>query len=176
MARFVPTARNDLEAFRLASISPAHTATRLQDLNQVSYFEENDDEDEDEHINGNVSGIHDETNDNEIELSSIFSESQPPSNIEDEISDPGTPSIRDLIDDLLARPSLPYWTHSEFWELHGRCEVNNYPRFYFFGDTLTDRGFWDDELGFGTLLREKYKGKVEIVNRVRVIYPVFRCW
>lgn len=71
-------------------------------------------------------------------------------------------------EELLEKPPLfkPTWSVSEYGELHGEHRVDDYPRFYFFGDSLTDRAFKEDEKGFGWLLRKQYEGKVEIVNRV----------
>ncbi|KAL2006180.1 hypothetical protein VTN00DRAFT_9834 [Thermoascus crustaceus] len=70
-------------------------------------------------------------------------------------------------EELLEKPPLikPTWSVSEYGELHGEHRVDDYPRFYFFGDSLTDRAFKEDEKGFGWLLRKQYEGKVEIVNR-----------
>ncbi|KAL2000048.1 hypothetical protein VTN02DRAFT_3630 [Thermoascus thermophilus] len=71
-------------------------------------------------------------------------------------------------EELLEKPPLfkPTWSISEYGELHGERRVDDYPRFYFFGDSLTDRAFKEDEQGFGWLLRKQYEEKVEIVNRV----------
>ncbi|KAI1916608.1 hypothetical protein LOZ61_000876 [Ophidiomyces ophidiicola] len=41
---------------------------------------------------------------------------------------------------------------------------NNYPRIYLFGDSLTERAFEEHDSGFGWMLAQYYKDRVEIVN------------
>jgi hypothetical protein len=72
---------------------------------------------------------------------------------------------------LLEKPPFfkPTWSISEYGELNGDeyDYVRGYPRFYMFGDTMMDLSFKSSEIGFGSLLRSEYEGKVEIVNRVK---------
>ena len=72
---------------------------------------------------------------------------------------------------LLEKPPFfePTWPISEYGELNGDeyDYVRGYPRFYMFGDTMMDLSFKSSEIGFGSLLRSEYEGKVEIVNRVK---------
>jgi isoamyl acetate esterase len=44
--------------------------------------------------------------------------------------------------------------------------ANDLPRIYLFGDSLTERAFYEQERGFGSHLRRYYEGRrVGIVNR-----------
>lgn len=40
----------------------------------------------------------------------------------------------------------------------------NYPRAYLFGDSLTDRGFHEQDCGFGWKIGQYYADRVEVVN------------
>ncbi|OAL67872.1 hypothetical protein A7C99_1004 [Trichophyton rubrum] len=41
---------------------------------------------------------------------------------------------------------------------------NDYPRIYLFGDSLTERGFFSQDVGFGWQLQKYYADRVEVVN------------
>ncbi|EZF36429.1 GDSL esterase/lipase [Trichophyton mentagrophytes] len=41
---------------------------------------------------------------------------------------------------------------------------NDYPRIYLFGDSLTERGFFPQDVGFGWQLQKYYADRVEVVN------------
>lgn len=49
--------------------------------------------------------------------------------------------------------------------LYGEAKRNTFPRIYLFGDSLTDRAFFESDNGFGWRLQEYYEGRVEVVNR-----------
>ena len=40
----------------------------------------------------------------------------------------------------------------------------DYPRIYLFGDSLTERAFYEQDSGFGWKLREYYADRVHVVN------------
>lgn len=44
---------------------------------------------------------------------------------------------------------------------------NDYPRIYLFGDSLTERGFFPQDVGFGWQLQKYYADRVEVVNEGR---------
>lgn len=49
--------------------------------------------------------------------------------------------------------------------MYGEATANPFPRIYLFGDSLTDRAFFESNNGFGWRLQEYYDGRVEVVNR-----------
>ncbi|KAK2766937.1 hypothetical protein FQN54_006252 [Arachnomyces sp. PD_36] len=49
-------------------------------------------------------------------------------------------------------------------EMYGEATQNSFPRMYLFGDSLTDRAFFQSDNGFGWKLREYYDGRVEVCN------------
>jgi hypothetical protein len=40
----------------------------------------------------------------------------------------------------------------------------DYPRIYLFGDSLTDRAFFEQNNGFGWRLRDYYANRVDVIN------------
>ena len=47
---------------------------------------------------------------------------------------------------------------------NGSKYPKDYPRIYLFGDSLTERGFYEQDCGFGWKLRQYYADRVEVVN------------
>lgn len=47
---------------------------------------------------------------------------------------------------------------------NGSKYPKDYPRIYLFGDSLTDRGFYEYDCGFGWKLQQYYADRVEVVN------------
>jgi hypothetical protein len=60
---------------------------------------------------------------------------------------------------------MPLSTVTGIEEMYGETTPDSFPRIYLFGDSLTDRAFFESDNGFGWKLREYYDGRVEVVNR-----------
>ncbi|KAM5429953.1 hypothetical protein McanCB49686_005802 [Microsporum canis] len=57
--------------------------------------------------------------------------------------------------------SYRYWRRESKPE---KVTPNDYPRIYLFGDSLTERGFYAQDTGFGWQLQKYYDDRVEVVN------------
>jgi hypothetical protein len=44
----------------------------------------------------------------------------------------------------------------------------DFPRIFLFGDSLTDRAFFEQNCGFGWKLREYYANRIEVINEGRL--------
>ena len=75
----------------------------------------------------------------------------------------------------LPRLKISLSTAAEFEEMYGKTKPNSCPRIYLFGDSLTDRAFFESDNGFGWKLKEYYDERVEVVNRGMPPF-IFSCW